>query len=131
VDPVLLRRVYVLFVMEIQARTVVTDRMLVTGPRHRHAVLAEYAGLDNQHRPHRARDLRPPNSDGIAMAEIADLTTAKIRRRRVLGGLINEYEWVAWPPPSTATPQVKDHDRVMEPRRCGVTDRAMCRRHLG
>jgi len=34
-----------------------------------------------QHRPHRARDLRPPHSDDITMAEITDLATAGIRRR--------------------------------------------------
>ena len=77
------------------ARAEVTDRMLIAGPRHLRAVLDEYAGHYNQHRPHRARDLRPPDCDDVTIAEIADLTTARIRRRRILGGLINEYEWAA------------------------------------
>ena len=77
------------------ARAEVTDRMLVAGPRHLRAVLDEYARHCNQHRPHRSRDLRPPDGDDITTAEIADLTTARIRRRRVLGGLINEYERAA------------------------------------
>jgi len=38
-----------------------------------------------------ARDLRPPRPSEITPAAITDLTTAKIRRRWVLGGLINEY----------------------------------------
>ena len=74
------------------ARAEVTDRMLIAGPRHLHAVLEEYAAHYNQHRPHRARNLRPPDCDDLTMAEISDLTTARIRRRSVLGGLINEYE---------------------------------------
>jgi putative transposase len=77
------------------ARAEVTDRMLIAGPRHLRAVLNEYAAHYDQHRPHRARDLRPPDCEDISMAEIADLTTARIRRRRVLGGLINEYERAA------------------------------------
>jgi putative transposase len=40
------------------ARAEVTDRMLITGPRHLHAVLGEYVKHYNQHRPHRARNLR-------------------------------------------------------------------------
>jgi putative transposase len=76
-------------------RAEVTDRMLIAGPRHLRAVLDEYAGHYNRHRPHRARNLRPPDCDDIPMAEIADLTAARIRRRRVMGGLINEYERAA------------------------------------
>jgi putative transposase len=75
-------------------RAEVTDRMLIAGPRHLCAVLDAYAGRYNQHRPHRARDLRPPDGD-MTTAEIGGLTTARIRRRRVLGGLINEYERAA------------------------------------
>ena len=78
------------------ARAEVTDRILIAGPRHLCAVLDEYAGHYNRHRPHRARDLRPPDcDDNITTAEMADLTTARIRRRKILGGLISEYERAA------------------------------------
>jgi len=77
------------------ARAEVTDRMLIAGPRHLHAVLDEYVAHYNQHRPHRARNLRPPDSDDITMAAISDLAVARIWRRRVLGGLINEYQRAA------------------------------------
>jgi putative transposase len=77
------------------ARAEVTDRMLITGPRHLHAVLEEYAAHYNQHRPHRARNLRPPDSDDITLAVTTDLAAARVWRRRVLGGLINEYQWAA------------------------------------
>ena len=77
------------------ARAEVTDRMLIVGPRHLRAVLDEYAAHYNHHRPHRARKLRPPDCDDITMATTTDLAAARIRRRRVLGGLIHEYEWAA------------------------------------
>jgi transposase InsO family protein len=73
-------------------RAEVTDRMLIAGQRHLRAVLAEYVAHYNQHRPHRAMDLRPP--DG-GHTPAADLATARIRRRKVLGGLIHEYERAA------------------------------------
>jgi putative transposase len=76
-------------------RVEVTDRVLIAGPRHLRAVLDKYAAHYNQHRPHRARSLRPPDCDGTTMAAITDLTTARIRRRRVLGGLIHEYDRAA------------------------------------
>jgi len=76
-------------------RAEVTDRMLIAGPQHLRAALDEYAAHYNRHRPHRARNLRPPDSDDIAMAAITDLAAARIRRRRVLGGLINEYQRAA------------------------------------
>jgi putative transposase len=77
------------------ARAEVTDRMLIAGPRHLRAVLDEYAAHHNQHRPHRARNLRPPDCDDITMATTTDMAAARMRRRRVLGGLIQEYEWAA------------------------------------
>ncbi len=45
----------------------------------------------NQHRPHRARDLRPPDSDENAAAAITDPTAARVRRRRVCG-CVNESD---------------------------------------
>src|SRR5258708_1405193 len=42
-------------------RSEVTDRILITGPRHLRAILDEYVAHYNQHRPHRARNLRPPD----------------------------------------------------------------------
>lgn len=62
-------------------RAEVTDRMLITGSRHLHAVLDEYAAHYNRHRPHRARNLQPPDSDDITTATTSDLTTAGTRRR--------------------------------------------------
>jgi transposase InsO family protein len=77
------------------ARAEVTDRMLITGPRHLRAVLDEYAAHYNQHRPHRARNLRPPDSRDNPTAATSSLTVARFRQRRVLGGLINEYQRAA------------------------------------
>jgi len=76
------------------ARAEVTDRMLIAGPRHLHKVLAEYVAHFNRHRPHRARNLRPPDHDSGIATPVADLT-ARIQRRNVLGGLIHEYERAA------------------------------------
>jgi putative transposase len=76
-------------------RAEVTDRMLIAGPRHLRVVLDEYAAHYNRHRPHRGRNLRPPDCDDITMAATSDPAAARVRRRRVLGGLINEYERAA------------------------------------
>jgi transposase InsO family protein len=76
-------------------RAEVTDRMLIVSERHLRSVLDGYVAHCNSHRPHRARNLRPPDSDDNTIAAISGLTTAGIRRRRVLGGLINEYEQAA------------------------------------
>ena len=76
-------------------RAEVTDRMLIAGPRHLRAVLEEYAAHCNRHRPHQARNLRPPDCDDITTAPVTDPTAARIRRRRVLGRLIHEYERAA------------------------------------
>jgi transposase InsO family protein len=76
-------------------RAEVTDRMLIAGPRHLRAVLDEYITHYNQHRPHRARNLRPPDHDGSVLAPVTGLAAARVRRRKVLGGLIHEYEQAA------------------------------------
>lgn len=76
-------------------RAEVTDRMLIAGPRHLQAVLDEYIAHYNQHRPHRARNLRPPDHDDSGTVPVTDPEAARIRRRKVLGGLIHEYERAA------------------------------------
>jgi putative transposase len=76
-------------------RSEVTDRMLVAGPRHLRAVLEEYIAHYNQHRPHQGRNLRPPDGGDGVTALVTDLATARIRRRKVLGGLIHEYNRAA------------------------------------
>ena len=73
------------------ARTEVTDRMLIFGERHLRTVLAHYETHYNGRRPHRSRQLGPPGPD----YPVADLSRARIQRRPVLGGLINEYERAA------------------------------------
>jgi putative transposase len=73
-----------------------TDRMLIAGLRHLRAVLDEYVEHYNQHRSHRARNLRPPDHDGdIGTSPVTSLATAQIRRHGILGGLIHEYERAA------------------------------------
>ena len=72
-------------------RTEVTDRMLVFGEQHLGRVLAEYAAHYNRRRPHRSLKLRPPRPD----ASVREPIRGRIRRRPILGGLINEYEAAA------------------------------------
>ena len=73
------------------ARTEVTDRMLIFGERHLRLALAEYEAHYNGRRPHRSRQLRPPRPD----RPVADFSRQRIKRRPVLGGLLNEYERAA------------------------------------
>ena len=51
------------------------------------SVLGQYAGHYNGHRPHQSRQQRPPGQDDQADVPL-DLP---VQRRKVLGGLINEY----------------------------------------
>jgi transposase InsO family protein len=72
-------------------RTEVTDRMLIFGERHLRRVLAVYAAHYNARRPHRALRLRPPRST----SPVPEPVHGGIRRRPILGGLLNEYETAA------------------------------------
>jgi transposase InsO family protein len=71
------------------ARRECTDRLLIYGDRHLRTVLAEYERHYNHHRPHRAKDRRPPQP--TATATTTDLDTTELRREDVLDGLINQY----------------------------------------
>jgi hypothetical protein len=72
-------------------RTELTDRMLIFGKRHLRGVLARYSVHYNGHRPHRAQQLRPPRSE----TSVPEPVHGRIRRRPILGGLINQYESAA------------------------------------
>jgi putative transposase len=74
------------------ARRECTDRILLTGRRHLHHVLSQYADHYNSHRPHRALGQRPP--DGRISIVSAD-DNIRVRRRDRLGGLLHEYSQVA------------------------------------
>jgi putative transposase len=69
-------------------RTELTDRILIFGEQHLRHVLARYAAHYNAKRPHRALQLRPPRPK----TPIPEPVYGRIRRRPVLGGLINQCE---------------------------------------
>jgi putative transposase len=68
------------------------DRILVLGRRHLEHVLCVYRRHYNEHRPHRALDLLPPD-DPIPPKQA--ITTQRVRHRDLLGGLIHEYKAAA------------------------------------
>jgi putative transposase len=70
------------------------DRVLIYGQRHLTKVLGEYVAHYNEHRPHQGRNQRRPNADQLPAAVI-DLTAARVSRRKILNGLINEYSQAA------------------------------------
>jgi predicted NAD/FAD-dependent oxidoreductase len=70
------------------------DRLLIYGPRHLMAVLGGYVTHYNDHRPHQSRGQRPPTADELP-APVIDLSPARVQRRKILNGLINEYSQAA------------------------------------
>ncbi|MEV4658753.1 integrase core domain-containing protein [Micromonospora sp. NPDC049301] len=71
------------------------DRMLIYNRRHLLATLGGYVAHYDDHRPHQARGQQPPNATDIPPRPVADLMSARVRRRKILNGLINEYSQVA------------------------------------
>ncbi len=68
------------------------DRVLILGERHLRVVLAEYQAHYNKARPHQGVAQHIPDREPDSPhATVTDVGTQQIRRKPVLGGLINEY----------------------------------------
>jgi putative transposase len=77
-------------------RREVLDRTLIHGEAHLRAVLTEYQTHYNTARPHQGIAQHVPDADrDTPRATVTDPGTARIHRRPVLGGLINEYTHAA------------------------------------
>ena len=72
-------------------RSECTDRMLIYGESHLQTVLRTYAGYYNGHRPHQSRNQRAPDHDEPVVVPL----DAPAQRRKVLGGVNNEYHRAA------------------------------------
>jgi hypothetical protein len=74
------------------ARAECTDRMLIAGERHAHAIMAEYIKHYDAGRSHQGHglDLRAPDDTPDVIPSPAP--PRQVRRRQLLGGLINEYQ---------------------------------------
>ncbi|MER5503588.1 integrase core domain-containing protein [Streptomyces sp. NPDC002561] len=70
------------------------DRVLIMNKAHARRVPAEYQEHYNSHRPHRSRDQQPPQ----APKQLPVLPVGapyRLPRTRILGGVINQYQYVA------------------------------------
>jgi hypothetical protein len=74
------------------ARAECTDRMLISDERHAHVIMAEYIKHYNNGRSHQGHglDLRAPDDAPNVIPFPAP--PHQIRRRQLLGGLINEHQ---------------------------------------
>jgi putative transposase len=75
-------------------RTECLDWLLIVSRGHLEQVLRIYVRHYNQHRPHRALGLEPPEpSAGLIL--ISEARRARVRRRDLLGGTLHEYHRAA------------------------------------
>jgi putative transposase len=74
------------------ARAECTDRMLIAGERHARVVMAEYIKHYNTRRSHQGYGLGLRAPDDVPSVIPVPAPPHRIRRRQLLGGLINEYQ---------------------------------------
>ena len=67
------------------------DHLLIYGERYLRQILGEYSRHYNMHRLHQSREQRPPLHELGRRIDV----TARIKRRQVVNGLINEYSRAA------------------------------------
>jgi hypothetical protein len=65
--------------------------MLIYHKAHLRAVMRACARHYNDHRPHQSRNQRPPGQNAPVVVPLA----GPVRRRKLLGGMINEYHRAA------------------------------------
>ena len=71
------------------------DRLLIFSRRQLEHVLRVYTRHHNEHRPHRALALRPPEQAAGSPAPLRAPPYPQLNRTDLLGGLIHEYEHAA------------------------------------
>jgi putative transposase len=64
----------------------------IVNSRHLQSVLVAYAKHYNGHRPPQSRLQQEPDAQALPVRTAVDLEAQRVRRRRVLDGLINDYE---------------------------------------
>jgi hypothetical protein len=76
-----------LIAMRVFGWLVLLGRGQIYDERHLQSVLGRYADHYHRHRPHQSRQQRPPDQDDRTSAPL----NLPVQRRKVLGGVINEY----------------------------------------
>ena len=71
------------------------DRLLIFSRRQLEHVLRVYTRHYNQHRPHRALALRPPEQADGNLKPLREPPFSQLIRKDLLGGLIHEYDHAA------------------------------------
>ncbi|WP_332871956.1 integrase core domain-containing protein [Streptomyces triticisoli] len=71
------------------------DHILIAGEAHTRHVLAACQRHCNAHRPHQARRQLPPDAKERSDVAVHALDVCRVRRTRILGGMISEYRYTA------------------------------------
>jgi transposase InsO family protein len=70
------------------------DWLLIVGRGHLERILRVYVRHYNEHRPHRALGLQPPDQPA-GLTVVAEDQQGRVSRRDLLGGLLHEYRRAA------------------------------------